>query len=380
MGSAPDFDLLIDAIYGAAGAPEAWPSVTSMLADVIGAVSACLFIWNKQDNTFSLTAPSRRMDPKANALYEAYYGARDSAVAPLAVKPIGQFMLCQELFSDAYVQRSEFYNDFLIPVGGVRYRAGTRLLEDEEKTVLLAVNRSARNGPFERNHMMLLGRITSHLTRAVELHLRLSKFVTREAIFTDVLDRIGGGIIVVDGRSKVLMMNRAAEMTVASGDTLSVRNGKLGASQPDDSNALQRQVADAVKAGAGEGHSSGSVLAIRRRSAPCPLAITIVPLIGCTAARVGAQQQTAALFFANPDHESGLSPMQLKRLFGLTLAEARIAAAISSGLTLDAIAAKYGITKNTVRNQLRSAFAKTDTNRQADLVRLLSRLSPSANW
>jgi DNA-binding CsgD family transcriptional regulator/PAS domain-containing protein len=375
MEGAPDFDALVDAIYTAAGAPEAWPKVMSMLADATGALSACLFIWNKRQNTFSLTAPSRRMDPRANALYEAYYGARDAAVVPLAAKPVGEFVLCQQLFSKDYVRRDEFYNDFLIPVGGIRYRAGVRLLEDKDSNVLLAINRSPRDGPFEGAELTALRRIVNHLTKAVALHLRLAKLTARENMFTDVFDRIADGIIVVDGDCRILMMNRAAQALVAAGDGLTMRDGRLGANRSDDACSLHREVASAVKMRASNGRSSGAVTTVRRASAQSALSITIVPLISRMAARMGLPQQAAAsLFFAPPDPEPRLSVAQLIQLFGLTAAEARVAAAIAAGMTIDVIAVEHGTTRNTIRNQLRSTFAKTDTNRQAELVRLLSRL------
>jgi DNA-binding CsgD family transcriptional regulator len=43
-------------------------------------------------------------------------------------------------------------------------------------------------------------------------------------------------------------------------------------------------------------------------------------------------------------------------------------------MTLEQIASRNGVTKNTIRNQLRSVFAKTETNRQAELVQILMSL------
>jgi DNA-binding CsgD family transcriptional regulator len=60
--------------------------------------------------------------------------------------------------------------------------------------------------------------------------------------------------------------------------------------------------------------------------------------------------------------------------FDLTPAEARLAAHLASGATLQAVAERLGISKETARNQLKMVFAKTGTNRQAQLVALLARL------
>ncbi len=66
----------------------------------------------------------------------------------------------------------------------------------------------------------------------------------------------------------------------------------------------------------------------------------------------------------------------LRRAFGLTRREARVARELAAGLQLRAIAALHGVGMGTVRSQLKSIFVKTRTNRQPELVALLARLLP----
>jgi len=65
----------------------------------------------------------------------------------------------------------------------------------------------------------------------------------------------------------------------------------------------------------------------------------------------------------------------LQRIFGLTPAEAGLAIAIAQGGTPDKIAAGRRVSRTTVRSQLARVFAKTQTRRQAELVRLLGRMA-----
>ena len=59
--------------------------------------------------------------------------------------------------------------------------------------------------------------------------------------------------------------------------------------------------------------------------------------------------------------------------FGLTPAEARLAAALAGGgRAMPEIASALGISRETARSQLRAVFAKTGAGRQAELVGLLS--------
>ena len=62
----------------------------------------------------------------------------------------------------------------------------------------------------------------------------------------------------------------------------------------------------------------------------------------------------------------------LQGLFDLTPAEARVARAVAGSETIETIAKAFGVSKGTVRNQLKAVFAKTGVARQTDLARLLS--------
>ncbi len=374
MGKAGGFDKLVESMYDAAGSPELWPEVMSALADYAGAFGAYLFYWKKRENAYWFSAPSRRLRTRANELYGERYWTLDAALPQLCRTPPGEFHLCQDHFDDRYVKRSEFYNDFLMPVAGVRYRAGTRMVDDGNVIAILAVHRSARQGPFEARDVQLLKRIVPHVTRAAELHLRISNFAAREAMLACALDRIPWGAIVVDDRCKVLVINAAAEAIVMAGDGLRLCGGRLTAAQPEETRGLESQVAEAVKTASGAAHRPGDFLAVTRASSDCPLTVMVAPITPRTATHFGRQRPAALIFVAAPERQPGLSIAQLCRVFRLTAAEARLADALAAGMTLGEIAAGHGLSKNTIRNQVRVVFSKTGTHRQAELVRLLSGL------
>jgi DNA-binding CsgD family transcriptional regulator len=66
--------------------------------------------------------------------------------------------------------------------------------------------------------------------------------------------------------------------------------------------------------------------------------------------------------------------------FGLTPAETRLLADLFGGRTLNETAAALGITRPTAKTHLEHIFLKTGVTRQADLMRLWTRLiSPTAS-
>jgi DNA-binding CsgD family transcriptional regulator len=60
--------------------------------------------------------------------------------------------------------------------------------------------------------------------------------------------------------------------------------------------------------------------------------------------------------------------------FGLTAAEARLAALIGSGETIERAAEQLGIVTSTARAHLKRVFDKMGVHRQAELVALIARL------
>lgn len=76
------------------------------------------------------------------------------------------------------------------------------------------------------------------------------------------------------------------------------------------------------------------------------------------------------------------SASTLEKIFCLTAAEGRLAAELSNGVSLSTIARRRSVSIATLRTQLASIFAKTDTSRQPELVALLSRvcyIAPMSN-
>ena len=71
------------------------------------------------------------------------------------------------------------------------------------------------------------------------------------------------------------------------------------------------------------------------------------------------------------DGITSLSAERISRLFGLSPAEARVAAALCEGLSISDYSSAHGITRGTARFQLKQVLAKTGTERQLDLVRKL---------
>jgi DNA-binding CsgD family transcriptional regulator len=99
-----------------------------------------------------------------------------------------------------------------------------------------------------------------------------------------------------------------------------------------------------------------------------PLHVVVTPLRIADGAR---NLPVAAVIVRDTESQTEIRPELLQQLYGLTRAEARVVTELARGKRLTEVAQTLNVSVNTVRNQLKQAFAKTSTNRQADLVSLV---------
>jgi DNA-binding CsgD family transcriptional regulator len=172
-------------------------------------------------------------------------------------------------------------------------------------------------------------------------------------------------------------MNRAAEAILQMEDGLLIRDGQLCAGRVFETARLAKLTSAAVER---TGAAAGRMVIGRGDGRPAYV-LTIAPLRP-DLARGG--QSLALIVVVDPERHSP-SESGLVELFGLSPAEARLAAALMTGRRLSAIAADFGVQVTTLRSQLGSILKKVGVKRQSDLVRILSSagigaVSLAAGW
>jgi DNA-binding CsgD family transcriptional regulator len=89
--------------------------------------------------------------------------------------------------------------------------------------------------------------------------------------------------------------------------------------------------------------------------------------------KLNLDSTTAAVFLFDPHVRKTTAIQMFVSSYELTRSEAELAHALTLGASLDDVANRRGVSRNTVKAQLHSIFAKTETNRQSELVSLLLR-------
>ena len=130
--------------------------------------------------------------------------------------------------------------------------------------------------------------------------------------------------------------------------------------------------------GRGAGPPAGGHVCLSRPPPRPPLVVTATPLSAAGLAAAGLPpERMALLLVADPEARTGPPPPALLReAFGLTRAEAEVAARAANGEGVPALAASLDISPGTARLHLHRVFEKTGARRQAELAAVLGRLAP----
>jgi DNA-binding CsgD family transcriptional regulator len=86
---------------------------------------------------------------------------------------------------------------------------------------------------------------------------------------------------------------------------------------------------------------------------------------------VDADDPAVIVYVLDPEHDVRKMLAPVYRLYQLTDVESRLSSELVSGASLGEAAAAISVRPHTARGYLKQIFAKTQTNRQADLIRLL---------
>jgi DNA-binding CsgD family transcriptional regulator len=193
----------------------------------------------------------------------------------------------------------------------------------------------------------------------------------RAGAAAEALDRIVGGVILVDEGGAPILTNRAADRILAANDGLALDREGPSAANPKQTDELRRLLSEAAATGAAKGIEAGGVMRLARPSRRASLEVVVAPLRRGASPMFACSAATAAIFVADPDARTERPPERLRRLYGLTRMEAEVATRISDGMTLGELGDALDISIHTVRGHLKELLRKTGTHRQVDLIRVL---------
>ena len=203
-----------------------------------------------------------------------------------------------------------------------------------------------------------------HVCRALAIDRKLTEADSVRSGAESLLDNLPIGVATLKSSGEMLSANTIARQLLATGQGVVLSGNHLCAVDKADQCRLMEVI---VSVAAGDsGHPAGRALRLRRQGSSLPLSVLVVPAASLNR---DTAAETVVLYIAAPDSPAEIPASRLCQLYDLTAAEARLLAALVGGLPLDSIADRFGVSKHTIRAQLKAVYAKTRTRRQSELVR-----------
>jgi DNA-binding CsgD family transcriptional regulator len=362
---------LIEQTYDAAEDSRLWPALLVSIADAVAGTGASLLTHDLASHGAVLQ--TARLDPDCIRLYDEHYHQVDAwAHAPAArtLSLAGRVFPGEALLSRGDLEKTEYY-EFT-----ARYDKSRLLhapLEAGAHGVSgLSLHRASRDPEFSDDEVRFLDALTPHLRRAVRMTQDFARAALEHQAALDSLDTLRRGVLFVAGDGRVLHANRAANAILEQRDGLSVDRLHLTAALPAMTSAVRRLCGECAQTTRGDGLQAGGALSLPKPSGGTPLQMLVCPvkrheLLGLREDRIGA-----VVFISDPDRESLPNQRLLQVFYGLTPAEADIAARLAGSHSVDEIADSCRYTKQTVQWYSKQILSKTGCSSRVALVRQLS--------
>jgi DNA-binding CsgD family transcriptional regulator len=367
MVTVEDFSRLVAGIYAAAVTPQHWEAAIRAVHRALGGMGGTLVIadgggWSILDSS---------MPAAASKSYTEHFYRVDHVLAAVDKGPVGAVRTGSEVI--APYRHLEFYVDWMRPnelEDGLFVR-----LTGEPRPACFIVAAPGRTESFDTpERMKLVSGLVPHLQQALRTQDKLAVLANRTVELAGALDVVRHGAILVAGEHLVMNLNSAAERILRAEDGLYMQSGRIAATSTRAEQELHCAIQNALAAEPSTVRTGRSLTCVRP-SGKRPYVIHVLPSHRRHADEP-LRHPMALVLIIDPDDEPEPTVALLRRLYRLTEAEAAVAIHVMRGADLKEISEELSISYTTVRTHLQHVFDKTDTHRQAELVRLLLVLSP----
>ena len=369
MPSDQQLNQLLETLYTAPTNPVHWVLFLEQFSNFTGIAKAALLAHNFPENQHRILAIRGERLQETVSLYEKHYFQYDEWTLRFPRHGLGERIIQgDEIWHRDDLHKSVFFNEFLSYVGVSQMSC---IASTDMTGVFDAF--SVYSGPADREiDGEILGALkilAPHLRTALHTRRMLARLESRIADLENALDSVATGVVLLDAKGKVLLVNKAAQAILDERNGLFLDREALCAPSPTDSAKLSELMRAAISNSRRGDYRPSQAICISRNGKKA-LQLTMGPL-----RREGAPGKRTAVaiaFIQDPDRKSATPVEIFQSLFGLTFAEARLALALLNGDSLSDAAELHRVSLATVRSQLKSIFHKTETRRQGELVRLLA--------
>lgn len=374
MDEAQQVSNLIGHIYDTALDPELWPEALEQACDFVPGWSAGLFY---QDNRiqsgnayFTWNIPENYIQ----SYFDQYLLL--SPFTPTALFfEIGSTHSNIDIIPHDEFRRTRFFREWAQPQG-LLDTLFCNLEKSATAHVMFSIMRHERNGVVNESALKRFALLAPHVRRAATIGKVIDLHKVEAAALADTLDGLAAAMILVDANGRIVHANVSGHTLLADCTALRGTGGKLSSADPRINQSLH-DVFTAAGRGDLEIGIKGIAISLSERDGERWLA-HILPLTSGARRKAGTEYSAVAAVFVRKAALDLPHPLEaLAHAYKLTPTEMRVLVAIVQIGGVPEIAPVLGIAETTVKTHLARLFAKTGTNRQADLVKIAaSYMSP----
>jgi DNA-binding CsgD family transcriptional regulator len=220
-------------------------------------------------------------------------------------------------------------------------------------------------GPFSDEDLELARLLSPHIRRSVEISGMLGNQRVEASTLKSALNALASGALILEPQGTIRFLNPPAQAELARGTFLRGNRNRLIGVTPE-AVQLVALLSDGTGGGSNRGHD-----VLLKHPAGQTLQASWVEL---DQDGVGLGSPTL-LLLREPEAELTSPLSNAAAFYHLTTGETQMLAQVLNGHTLAEAAAILGVARSTVKSQLDAIYRKTNTHRQADLVRLVMSLT-----
>jgi DNA-binding CsgD family transcriptional regulator len=198
----------------------------------------------------------------------------------------------------------------------------------------------------------------------------------RSEMLERTLDGLVAGVFLTARDGRIVYMNTAAERQIKTGNSIRIVNDRIFPTDSATRAALSKAIDEAGREDTDKGTREYSLAIPDVEGGPGYVASLLPVERGQRSDILAPFAASVAVFTKDPIQAPLMPGEAFARLYKLTGGELRVLLALAQGLGAKEAAEMLGIGEPTVRTHLQRIFSKTETARQADLVRLLQNSTP----
>lgn len=364
-----EFDAIVGDFYRAATGAMTWDQALDRLQTAFGARAALMHTADmrtgqmlslhtggpaRDDASLDYVRRYHRVDPRRERILAALPGALD------------QWWHCHEHLDERVVDTSPFFSEFLAAYD-TRYLSTLLLTPRDGLFTAFALELPAARGVLDADEREVARRLGNHLREALLAHQRTLTLLSQALAGHKLLDAFPYPMWLVGEDRQIVFANPAARREEAAGSRVARRDATLALCDA----AAERRLTERLHTLCRSAHGANVAVDLRGTTADPPSWLHLALLQpGAVMGAFGARPAVLVTLF-DPRHVSNLDPFALASMFGLTPAEARIAAGLAEGSTAEQLARAHGVAIATVRSQVGQVIAKLGATRSVDVVRML---------